>query len=250
MNTLLGKLILNKYIRTIALLFLGFAFAGSPVLASTPNETQIKTELQKKLGSSANVKSVSASPVPGLYEVQVGGDVFYTDTNGKYLIQGDIIDLSSGKNITEQRQADLNQIRWADLQQTNSIKVVHGNGARQIAVFADPNCGYCKRLEKSLQELDNVTIYTYLIPILSADSATKAKQIWCSADPAQTWTNWMLNGSNPSGKGDCSTPIDKNMAQAKTYGVTGTPTLFFTDGSRFPGAAKLSDIEKKLSSLK
>lgn len=222
----------------------------SPILASPLNETQIKSELQKKMGSSANVKSVSASPVPGLYEVLVGGDVFYTDVNGKYLIQGDIIELASGKNITEQRQSDLNQIHWSDLQPANSIKIVRGNGARQIAVFADPNCGYCKKLEKSFQELDNVTIYTYLIPILSADSTTKAKQIWCSADSAKAWTNWMLNGSIPSGKGDCNTPIEKNMAQAKTFGVTGTPTLFFTDGSRFPGAAKVSDIEKKLSSLK
>ena len=223
---------------------------GSPILASPLNETQIKSELQKKMGSSANVKSVSASPVPGLYEVLVGGDVFYTDVNGKYLIQGDIIELASGKNITEQRQSDLNQIHWSDLQPANSIKIVRGNGARQIAVFADPNCGYCKKLEKSFQELDNVTIYTYLIPILSADSTTKAKQIWCSADSAKAWTIWMLNGSIPSGKGDCNTPIEKNMAQAKTFGVTGTPTLFFTDGSRFPGAAKVSDIEKKLSSLK
>ena len=126
---------------------------GSPILASPLNETQIKSELQKKMGSSANVKSVSASPVPGLYEVLVGGDVFYTDVNGKYLIQGDIIELASGKNITEQRQSDLNQIHWSDLQPANSIKIVRGNGARQIAVFADPNCGYCKKLEKSFHFL-------------------------------------------------------------------------------------------------
>lgn len=211
---------------------------------------QIKSELQKKLGSNAKVKSVSPAPVAGLYEVIIGNEIVYTDASGKYLIQGEVIELASGKNITEQRQADLNRIKWTDLNPANAIKNVRGNGSRQLAVFSDPNCGYCKRLEKSMQQLDNVTIYTYLIPILSADSTQKSKQIWCSADPNKSYMDWMINGTVPSGKGDCTTPLDKNMAFAKTYGVTGTPTLFFTDGSRFPGAVQVTDIEKKFSSLK
>ena len=230
------------------------AFIGASLictgLAHAQPEQQIKTEIQKKLGANAKVKSVSPAPVSGLYEVLVGNDIFYTDTSGKYLIQGEIIELSSGKNITEQRQADLNRIKWSDLTPANAIKNVRGNGSRQLAVFSDPNCGYCKRLEKSLQQLDNVTIYTYLIPILSPDSAQKSKQIWCSADPYKAYMDWMINGITPSGKADCSTPLDKNMAFAKTYGVTGTPTLFFTDGSRFPGAVQITDIEKKFNSLK
>ncbi|CAM3675382.1 DsbC family protein [Polynucleobacter brandtiae] len=214
------------------------------------SEQQIKSELQKKIGANTKIKSVSASPISGIYEVMVGNDVFYTDTNAKYLIQGEIIELASGKNITEQRQADLNRIKWSELSPANALKAVKGNGTRQLAVFSDPNCGYCKRLEKSLQQLDNVTIYTYLIPILSADSAQKSKQIWCSADPQKTYVDWMINGIAPSGKSDCTTPLDKNTAFAKTYGITGTPTLFFTDGSRFPGAVQIADIEKKFSSLK
>ena len=230
------------------------AFIGAALLCTSPlhaqQEQQLRAEIQKKLGANAKVKSVSPAPVSGLYEVLVGNDIFYTDTSGKYLIQGEIIELASGKNITEQRQADLNRIKWSELTPANAIKNVRGNGSRQLAVFSDPNCGYCKRLEKSLQQLDNVTIYTYLIPILSADSTQKAKQIWCSSDPYKTYIDWMVNGIAPSGKGECSTPLDKNMAFAKTYGITGTPTLFFTDGSRFPGAVQITDIEKKFSSLK
>ncbi|MEA9604823.1 DsbC family protein [Polynucleobacter sp. JS-JIR-II-c23] len=230
------------------------AFIGTTLLCTSPlyaqQEQQLKTEIQKKLGANAKVKSVSPAPVSGLYEVLVGNDIFYTDNSGKYLIQGEIIELASGKNITEQRQADLNRIKWSDLTPAHAIKNVRGNGSRQLAVFSDPNCGYCKRLEKSLQQLDNVTIYTYLIPILSPDSAQKSKQIWCSSDPYKAYIDWMVNGITPSGKGECSTPLDKNMAFAKTYGITGTPTLFFTDGSRFPGAVQITDIEKKFSSLK
>ena len=238
---------MNKFLRGLALLSIGIFLSS---LANAQVEQQIKVDIQKKLGGNAKVRSVSPAPVSGLYEVLVGNDIFYTDSSGKYLIQGEIIELSSGKNITEQRQADINRIKWSDLSTANAFKTVRGNGSRQIAIFSDPNCGYCKRLEKSLLQLDNITIYTYLIPILSADSTQKAKQIWCSPDASKTYIDWMVNGVPPSGKSDCSTPLDKNLNYAKSYGITGTPTIFFTDGSRFPGAVQIADIEKKLNSLK
>jgi len=223
---------------------------GASPIAQAQNTQQIRAELQKRLGSTANIKGVSASPVPGLFEVQLNNEIFYTDANAKYLIQGEVIELATGQNLTEKRQADLNRIRWPDLPLSNAVKMVRGNGSRQLAVFADPNCGYCKRLEKTFQQLDNVTVYTFLLPILSADSVQKSKQIWCSSDATKAWTDWTINNTTPSGKGDCTTPIDKNLALAKSYGITGTPTIFFTDGSRFPGAVQLGDIEKKFASLK
>ena len=230
---------------SIGLLILGMA---SSVFAL--NEKQIRTEIQKRLGTSANVRNVTPSPIPGLFEVQVNNEIFYTDSNAKYLIQGEMVELASGNNLTTKRQEDINRIKWSELPQAQAFKVVRGNGSRQIAVFSDPNCGYCKRLEKTLQQLDNVTIYNYLIPILSADSALKSKQIWCAADQQKVWNDWMLNNLGPSGKSDCVNPIDKNLTLAKNYGINGTPTIFFTDGSRFPGAVQLADIEKKLASLK
>ena len=238
---------MNKFIAT-ALFTCASMLFSQPIFAQA--EQQVKTELQKKLGTAAKIKSVSPSPLPGIYEVLVGSDVFYTDAKSQYLIQGEIIELATGKNITEQRQNDLNKIKWSELPQANAMKQVRGNGSRQLAVFSDPNCGYCKRLEKSIQALDNVTIYTYLIPILGPDSVQKAKQIWCSPDPTKSYIDWMVNGATLGNKTECTTPIDKNLALAKTYGITGTPTLFFTDGSRFPGAVQVSDIEKKFSTIK
>jgi thiol:disulfide interchange protein DsbC len=167
-------LILNKLITsTIFLCAISFVSAN----AHAQTEQQIKTELQKKIGAGMKIKAVSPSPITGVYEVLVGNDLFYTDANSKYLFQGEIIEIATGKNITEQRQADLNRIKWSELVPANALKVVRGNGSRQIAIFSDPNCGYCKRLDKALQQLDNVTVYTYLIPILSPDSAQKSKQI-------------------------------------------------------------------------
>ena len=139
---------------SISLLLLGMA---SSVFAL--NEKQIRTEIQKRLGTSANVRNVTPSPIPGLFEVQVNNEIFYTDSNAKYLIQGEMVELASGNNLTTKRQEDINRIKWSDLPQAQAFKVVRGNGSRQIAVFSDPNCGYCKRLEKTLQQLDNVTIY-------------------------------------------------------------------------------------------
>ena len=238
---------MGKFIKHLGLVIALLSFFSS---VDAMSEKQIRSELQKRLGSSFNIRSVTPSDIPGLFEVQVNNEIVYTDSKAKYLIQGEIIELATGNSLTAKRQEDINRIKWSELPQANAIKIVRGNGSRQIAVFSDPNCGYCKRLEKTLQQLDNVTIYNYLIPILSADSALKSKQIWCASDPQKAWNDWMLGNIPPSGKSDCTNPIDKNAALAKTYGVNGTPTIFFTDGSRFPGAVQLSDIEKKLASLK
>jgi thiol:disulfide interchange protein DsbC len=178
--------------------------------------------------------------------VTIGSDIVYTDASARYLIQGEVVDLKTGTNLTEQRSNDLNRIRWADLPLNDAIKVVRGKGTRQVAVFADPNCGFCKRLEKGFQQLDNVTIYTFLVPMLSADSLTKSQQIWCSSDKVKAWSDWMINNQAPTGKGDCGNPLERNTALARKLGVTGTPAMFFTDGSRVNGAVPIAQIEKKL----
>lgn len=216
------------------------------VSAQNATEQKVKIEVQKQLGDRAKVTAVRSTPISGLYEVAIGSDVVYADASARYLIQGEVIDLKTGINLTEQRSNDLNRIKWADLPLNDAIKVVRGKGTRQIAVFADPNCGFCKKLEKSFQQLDNVTIYTFLVPLLSQDSAVKSKQIWCSSDKVKSWNAWMLDNQSPNGQGDCATPLDRNTSLAKKLGVTGTPAMFFTDGSRISGAVPLASIEKKL----
>ena len=222
------------------------AVSSTTVQAQNAAEQKVKTELQKQLGERAKITAVRGTPVSGLYEVAIGNDVVYADASARYLVQGELIDLKTGINLTEQRSNDLNRIKWSDLPLNDAIKVVRGNGTRQLAVFADPNCGFCKKLEKSFQQLDNVTIYTFLVPLLSADSATKSKQIWCASDRNKAWNAWMLENQTPSGKGECATPLDRNTSLAKKLGVTGTPAMFFTDGSRIAGAVPLAQIEKKL----
>ena len=225
-------------------------FAMHAMAAGEPGTDRIKESLQKMLGGRAEVKSVTKSPVPGLFEVNVGGQVVYTDATGRYVINGELIDTKTGTNLTEERMADINRIKWSDLPLARAIKWTKGDGSRQVAVFSDPNCGYCKRIEQTFQQMDNITVYTFLYPVLSPDSSTKAKQVWCSADRTKAWRDWMLNKVALTGNGSCKTPVDDNLALGQSLNITGTPAVFFMDGTRIPGAADAGTLERKLASIK
>jgi len=150
--------------------------------------------------------------------------------------------------VTQERMNKLTAIKWSELPLERAVKQVRGDGKRVLATFEDPNCGYCKRLAKDLQKLDNVTIYTFLLPILSPDSLEKSKAIWCAADRAKAWTDWMVDGKAPGGKTDCdTTAITKNQEFGRKLNINGTPTLFFASGERLPGAVPLQQIEEKLA---
>ena len=162
---------------------------------------------------------------------------------------GTLIDGKTMKNVTDERMQKLTAIKFSDLPLEFAVKQVRGDGKRVFATFEDPNCGYCKKLAKDMAKLDNVTIYTFLYPILSPDSLEKSKQIWCSADKAKAWNDWMVDGKAPSSKGDCDTAaVQKTVETGRRLAINGTPTIFFADGERIPGAVPVAKIEQKLSS--
>jgi thiol:disulfide interchange protein DsbC len=231
-------------------IYLAFFLGGLSFFALAQSNDKIKTELQKQFGANVQIKSIAPSPIAGIFEVVINNTVVYTDASAKYLIQGSIVELKTGTNLTEQKENELNKIKFSDLAIKDALKTVRGDGTRVIAVFADPNCGYCKTLEKNLLSMDNITIFTYLIPILSADSTAKSKAIWCSAEPSKAWINLMTQQLQPTvANADCVNPLDRNLALAKKIGVTGTPTIFFTDGTRIPGSVSKESIEKKFAEL-
>jgi len=211
---------------------------------------KLKTVLQSRLGPDDPIVSISKSPVPGLYEINLGAQIIYSDANGDYLLLGDMIETKTHTNLTQQRLSDLNRIKFDTLPLANAIKVVKGNGSRKIAVFSDPNCPYCKRFENTLRSVDNVTVYTFLYPILTPDSTVKSKSIWCSSDRAQTWESWIVDHKVPTGPSQCDTSVlDKNLALGRQLNVDGTPTIFLVDGSRLPGAIEADELEKRLSAI-
>lgn len=227
-------------------LVLMLAFASQAVA----DEADIKKAMEAKLGT--KIESVTKSGYLGLYEVYADGNILYTDEKmTAFIAGGQLIEGKSMKNVTEERMRKLTAIRFGDLPFERAIKQVRGDGKRVLATFEDPNCGYCKRLAKDLQKLDNVTIYTFLLPILSEDSIRKSKQIWCSADRAKTWNDWMLDGKAPVGRDDCDTSaVSKNQEFGRKLNISGTPTMFFGDGERVPGAMPLARIEQRLSQVK
>lgn len=231
----------------IALLSLTFT---SVVFAQTAQESAIKKLIEPKLGQGVKVDSVIKTPYSGLFEVRVGSDILYTDEKAQYLFVGNVIDAKSGTNYTKARTDELSKIKFSDLPLESALKMVKGDGKRVIAVFEDPNCGYCKRFRKTLAGMDNITVYTFLYNILSEDSTVKSKNVWCSADRNKAWDEWMLNGKAPSAApANCTTPNEKILALGQKLRVNGTPAIFFSDGSRVPGAMDAKGLEEKFASL-
>lgn len=218
--------------------------------AADPAAERVKASVQKMLGGRAEVKKVDKTPIPGLYEVNIGSQLVYADASGRYILNGELLDTRTGTNLTEERLAEVNRINWADLPLARAIKWTKGDGSRQLAVFSDPNCGYCKQIEQTFQQMNNITVYTFLYPVLSPDSETKARQVWCATDRTKAWRDWMLSRIAPAGSGSCKTPLEENLALGHSLNITGTPAVFFTDGTRMPGAADAATLERKLASLK
>ena len=213
-------------------------------------EATIRKNLSERLSNLPKIDEINKTPMNGLYEVRMGNEVMYSDAEGNFLIQGALIDVKQRRNLTEERLDKLSAIPFDQLPLKNAFVQVRGNGKRKLAVFADPNCGYCKRFEKDLQNLDNVTIYHVLYPVLGDDSLVKSKHIWCAKDKAKSWNDWMINGTTPATAKCDTTAIDANIRFGQQQRISGTPTLFFADGSRVPGAVPIAQVEKLLASIK
>lgn len=224
-------------------------------------EETLKNTLEPRLGDGAKIEAVTKTPYLGLYEVQVDGSIIYTDAKGELLFIGRVVDAKTFRDYTKERvqalnteaQAQANKpIKFADLPLNLAIKTVKGNGKRVIAVFEDPNCGYCKQLHKNLQAVDNLTVYTFTYNILSQDSIERSRDILCSANPAQAWSDWMINGKTPAkAPATCTNDVhEKVFALGRGLKITGTPTIFFADGSRIPGAIDAKGLEKELAKVK
>jgi thiol:disulfide interchange protein DsbC len=211
-------------------------------------EATIRKNLAARVPQLEKIDEISKTPMAGLYEVRVNGaDILYTDAQGNFLIQGSLIDTRNKRNLTEERVDKLTAIAFDSLPFKDAFTIVRGNGKRKLAVFEDPNCGYCKRFEKDLQKVNNVTVYMFLYPILSPDSTEKSKNIWCAKDQVKTWQDWMVNDITPPTVSCDAATISRNVALGHKLKITGTPTLVFTDGSRVPGAIGADQVEKRLN---
>ena len=207
----------------------------------------IKQKLAQRMPDLPPIDSAQTTPMSGLIELRSGNNVVYSDANGDFLIEGHLTDTKTGHDLTEARLEDLNRIDFANLPVRDAVVWKSGTGKRKLAIFADPNCGYCKRLEKDIQQLKDVTVYTYMVAILGDDSKVKVDNIWCVQDRTTAWRDWMLNGVPPARAfGTCASPAKRNGDMAQRFGIRGTPAIFFEDGTRIGGAAAAATIEQRL----
>jgi len=218
--------------------------------AAVAQEAVIRKNIAERLPDFPKIDEVSKTAIPGIYELRIGAEVLYSDERGEHIIQGELIETKTRSNLTQARLDKLSAIDFASLPLKDAIVWKQGTGARKLVVFADPNCGYCKKFEKEMQGVKDVTVYTFLYPILGGDSPDKSRNIWCAKDNSVAWRDWMINGTpaprNMGGKCDTSA-LERNVALGKKHRVNGTPALVFEDGKRVPGAMAPDQVEKQLA---
>jgi thiol:disulfide interchange protein DsbC len=238
-------MILNQFVR-----FVGAAALMCLALVAGAQEAAIRQALAQRLPQLKAIDEIKPAGVSGLYEVRVNGsEIYYTDAKGDFLIDGQIIETKTRRNITEDRIAKLTAIPFDSLPIKDAFTLVRGNGQRKMAVFEDPNCGYCKRFERDLQKVDNVTVYLFLYPVLGPDSVKKSQDIWCAKDRAVAWQDWMLREQAAgAANAACDTgAVARNVELGRKYKITGTPTLLFVNGARVPGAVDNARVEQALA---
>jgi thiol:disulfide interchange protein DsbC len=219
-------------------------FAG----AAAANEAVIRKALTAKLG--ARIDGVQPAEVAGLWEVRVrtdsGMQVLYTDATGSYLIQGNIHDLRSDRNLTEERLRRLNAIKFESLPLDQAVKIQRGSGRRVLAMFSDPYCPYCQQFEQTLQKLDDVTVYVFMYPVIRPQNADHSKAVWCSPDRAQAWLDLAIQHKRPAAAASCDNPVEKNLELGRSLRVNSTPTLILANGERVAGGLPLADLQDVL----
>ncbi len=237
---------MSHTIRSLAAAAL-MTFSVASVMAQG-HEATIRKALSERIPQIPKIEEITPTPLAGIYELRLStNEIYYSDAAGNYLIQGNLIDTKNKRNITEEREAKLSAIDFSALPLKDAITIVHGNGKRKLAVFEDPNCVYCKRFERDLAKVDNVTVYLFLLPVLGPNSVEKSRNVWCAKDPAAAWTNLMQKDVQPTAAQCNTAAIDRNLEFARKYKITGTPTLVAQDGTRLPGAIDSSKIEKLLA---
>jgi len=221
------------------------ALAAANVAA---DEAQIRRVIEEKLGG-VTVEGVQPGPL-GLYEVRFrssgGTRIVYTDANATHIFLGKIYETANDRDLTEERLRKLNAIKFDSLPLEQAVKIQRGDGKRVVAMFSDPYCPACRQFEQTLQQLNDVTIYVFMFPVIRPELADHSKAVWCSPDRAKAWIDLALRGKPPAAKPACTNPIEKNIEFGKSIGVNSTPTLVFSNGERVAGGLRIADLTEML----
>jgi thiol:disulfide interchange protein DsbC len=224
-----------------------FAFGLASGLAQA-GEAEIRAAVTALAGPDSQIEEVKPAGFLDLYEVLVDGQILYADSAGRYVVVGRVIEAKGQRDLTEERKTELARLAFAELPLELAAKQVQGKGRRVLVTFEDPNCPYCRKLAQELERIDDLTVYTFLLPILSPDSAVKARAIWCAKDRGRAWRDWIIDGKAPPAP-TCEVPLDRLQALGDRHGIQATPTLLFPDGRRIDGYAPAARVEQALGAV-
>ncbi len=232
-------------------ILLAAALGASLTVIAEADESAIRKNLATRLPNLPAIDSVRPSELKGLWEIRLGSELIYSDSSGSYVVEGQIIDTQRRINITEKRIEELTAVDFGKLPLKDAVVWKKGNGSRRVVVFADPNCGYCKQLERDLGSIPDITVYTFLVPVLGGTSPELSRAIWCSRDNGKAWRSWVIQGTAPAAAASkCdSTVLDRNLALGRKHGLVGTPLLVFEDNERVPGIMTAADLTRKLATV-
>jgi ubiquinone biosynthesis UbiH/UbiF/VisC/COQ6 family hydroxylase len=238
----------NMLMRYAMMGLFGVLFMG----AALANEAVIRRALEPKLGG-AKIEGIQPAPVPGLWEVRFrsedGVRIVYTDSTGAYVIDGNIHEVRSNRDLTEERLRKLNAIKFESLPFEQAVKVQRGNGQRVLAMFSDPYCPYCVKFEKTLQQVNDITVYVFMYPVIRPANADHSRQVWCSPDRAKAWLDLAIDHKRPSAPATCDNPVEKNLQLGRQLGVNSTPTLILANGERISAGLSATDLMQVLDQV-
>ena len=217
--------------------FMGLCSAVSMADVATVSKNVKQQHPQLKLDN------IQATEMKGIYSASMDGQVVYLNEDAQHILAGSMIRLKDQHNLTKDLLIQQNSVDWKKLPLQDAIKSVRGTGKRQIAIFSDPNCPYCKQLEAELKKLDNITIYTFILP-LKAQSVAPSKQVYCEKNPALAWENLITKAQLPTSQSSCANPVERNIVLAHRLGVNGTPAIIFSNGFKVMGAYPAAQIEQ------
>jgi thiol:disulfide interchange protein DsbC len=224
-------------------------FAASSVWA---NEARIRKAVEPKLSTGSKIEGIQPAPVAGLFEVRIRGEegvqIIYTDATGTHIIVGRIIEARTDRNLTAERTRKLNAVKFESLPLDLAVKLQRGNGKRVLAMFSDPYCPACRQFEQALAQIDDVTIYVFMYPVIRPENADHSRAVWCSADRAKAWLELAAapRPKVPEAGASCANPVDKVLEAGRKLGVNSTPTLFLANGERLSGGLAAEDLKELL----
>lgn len=227
--------------------FVAASWLAALAATAQADDAAVRATLQRTFPQSP-IQGIAKTPVPGLVEAAIGGRVVYVTEDGLYILGGPLIDVNAKRNLSDARLEQINAIPFDSLNLEWAIKIVKGKGTRKVAIFEDPDCPYCRALEKATRDVDDLTVYVFLYPIdqLHPEASAKSRAVWCASDPAKAWTEVMRSGAVPTGAATCANPLAKIAAFASEHRINGTPTTILSDGRRMVGAVPREQLEARL----